>query len=315
VTLNYRLDMCGNHRDDGSPVDHHHGLPIFLPAVRGPRRWRRRAFLGEFGKGTVAFAVLAPTFIAACGTDGEDAAPSTTTTAGTPTDPTVTNPPPTTSSPDDLEPPDNPEPTGDGPGNPAPAPLTWARANLGFVSAYVLARGTEVAIVDTGVAGSADDIGQTLAGIGLDYGNVDHVFLTHLHPDHAGSIMEVMAQASNATAYAGPDDIGGIDFDPITAAADGDDIFGLEVVATPGHTSGHISVIDHEAGILVAGDALNTAGGGVQGPNPDFSIDITMANQSAKRLAELSFNTLLAGHGDPVEDMADTAVAALAATL
>lgn len=74
-------------------------------------------------------------------------------------------------------------------------------------------------------------------------------------------------------------------------------------------------MIDHEAGLLVAGDALNTAGGGVQGPNPDFSADHDQANASAKRLAELTFNTLLAGHGDPVEDMADTAVAALAATL
>ena len=127
--------------------------------------------------------------------------------------------------------------------------------------------------------------------------------------------MEVMALAENATAYAGPADIGGIDFDPVKEANGGDEIFGLEVIATPGHTDGHICVIDHAAGILVAGDAVNTAGGGVQGPNPDFSVDIDLANQSAKRLAELSFNTLLAGHGDPVEDMADTALAALAATL
>jgi len=258
----------------------------------------------------MAFAVLAPTFIAACSSQ-ERATPTSTTSGGGPTSPF-----PDTSAPTTTTTAPGPAHPGDGDtGGTTPAALTWARADLGFVSAYVLARGTEVAIVDTGVAGSADDIGQTLAGIGLDYGNVTHVVLTHLHPDHAGSIMEVMAQAPHATAYAGTDDIGGIDFDPITAADDGDEIFGLEVVATPGHTSGHISVIDHAAGILVAGDALNTAGGGVQGPNPDFSIDIDLANQSAKRLAELSFNTLLAGHGDPVEERADTAVVALAASL
>jgi glyoxylase-like metal-dependent hydrolase (beta-lactamase superfamily II) len=193
--------------------------------------------------------------------------------------------------------------------------LTWARTDLGFVSAYVLARGTEVAIVDTGVAGSADDIGQTLSAIGLDYSAVAHVFLTHLHGDHAGSIGEVMGMAENATAHAGEADIGGIDFDAITSAADGDEIFGLEIIATPGHTDGHISVIDHDAGILVAGDAVNTLGGGVQGPNPGFSTDLDLANDSARRLARLSFNTLLAGHGDPIEAMADTAVAAMAASL
>jgi len=272
-----------------------------MPEVRGPRQWRRRAFLGELGKGTMAFAVLAPAFITACSDDadtGSSAAGTTTTGQRTTTDPTTSAATTTTNE-----------------GDPEPSGITWARTDLGFVSAYVLARGTEAAIVDTGVAGSAVDIGATLAAIGLGYADVAHVFLTHLHGDHAGSIGEVMAQATSATAYAGEADIGGIDFDAVTATADGDEIFGLEVIATPGHTDGHISVIDHDAGLLVAGDAINTLDGGVQGPNPGFSNDIEVANASARRLAQLSFNTLLAGHGDPIEDMADTAVAAMAAAL
>ena len=298
--------MCGNHRGDGSPVDHHHrDLPVFRPRRRGPRAWRRRTFLGEVGKGTVAMAVLAPAVLAACSDDSGSSTESTTTAGAEPTpDPTTTTAgPPTTDS-------ATPATEGDG-----AAPLTWARTNLGFVSAYVLVRGTRAAIVDTGVDGSADDIGATLADLGLGYGDVDHVVLTHLHGDHAGSITEVMAMADSAVAYAGEADIGGIDFDPISAVADGDEVFGLEVLATPGHTTGHVSVIDHEAGVLIAGDAINSFDGGVQGPNPDFSTDIDRANESAKRLGGLAFNTLLAGHGDPIEDMADTAVAALAASL
>lgn len=293
--------MCGNHHPDGTPVDHHHhDRPIFLPEVRGPRQWRRRAFLGEVGKGTFAFAVFAPAFIAACGdSDGDgDATGTTSSSSSTTTSAGAADPTTTTTE-----------------GAPAPAALTWARTDLGFVSAYVLARGSEAAIVDTGVPGSADDIGETLAGLGLDYGDVGHVFLTHLHGDHIGSTAEVMGMAEGATAYGGEADIAAMGYEPITAVADGDEIFGLEVIATPGHTAGHISVIDHEAGLLVAGDAINTLDGGVQGPNPDFTPDMDTANASARRLAELSFNTLLAGHGDPVEDMADTAVAALAATL
>lgn len=243
----------------------------------------------------MAFAVLAPAFIAACSDDGATTGEPTTSTTG----------PSTTTSSADTG-------TADAPTSPS---LQWARTDLGFVSAYVLIRGAEAAIVDTGVAGSAADIGQTLTDVGLDFGNVRHVFLTHLHPDHAGSIMAVMDEATGATAYAGEADLGGIDYDPITAVADGDDVFGLEVIATPGHTDGHISVIDHDAGVLVAGDAINSQDGGVQGPNPGFSTDIDAANESARRLAEFSFNVLLAGHGDPVEDMADTAVAAMAASL
>jgi glyoxylase-like metal-dependent hydrolase (beta-lactamase superfamily II) len=306
--------MCGNHSADGSPTDHSHighgddDRPVFMPLPRAPRTLRRRAFLGDVGKGTVAFAVLTPAAIAAAcsSSDGDSAAapgsttstfPSTTTTeasAGTADESTTT------------------EAIEDAPG---PVPLQWARANLGFVSAYVLVRGTEAAIVDTGVSGSADDIGATLADMGLGYGDVRHVILTHLHGDHVGSTSEVMAMASSATAWAGEADIGGIPFDDITIAADGADVFGTEIVATPGHTAGHISVYDRDAGLLVAGDAINTLDGGVQGPNPGFTDDIDLANDSARRLAELSFNTLLAGHGDPVEDKADTAVQAMAASL
>ncbi|MEM7139419.1 MAG: MBL fold metallo-hydrolase [Actinomycetota bacterium] len=293
--------MCGNHRSDGTPVDHDlDDRPVFMPQVRGPRQWRRRAFLGEVSRGTMAFAVLAPAFVAACSSDGDGAAPTTTTTSADAA-------PNTTGAAEDT--------TTTTQGELPPATLQWARTDLGFVSAYVLVRGTEAAIVDTGVEGSDDDIGATLAGIGLDYSNVRYVFLTHLHGDHVGSTGAVMAMAANATAYAGAEDIAAIDFDPVTAAADGEEIFGLEVIATPGHTAGHISVIDHEAGLLVAGDAINTLDGGVQGPNPQFTSDLATAEDSARKLAALSFNTLLAGHGDPVQDMADTAVQAMAASL
>ena len=40
--------------------------------------------------------------------------------------------------------------------------LAWSRVDLGFVAAYVLVRGREAAVVDTGVAGSVDAIGAVL---------------------------------------------------------------------------------------------------------------------------------------------------------
>jgi len=194
-------------------------------------------------------------------------------------------------------------------------PIRWARANLGFVSAYVLARGNAAAIVDTGVSGSADAIGETLAELGLNYDDVDHVILTHHHGDHAGSIAEVVDRATGAAVYAGEADLNQISADGIIGLAGGEDVFGLEMLATPGHTEGHMAVIDHSAGLLVAGDAIFADDGGViEGPERFFN-DVPTSRQSIKDLAELSFNTLLVGHGEPIEDAADTAVAALAASL
>jgi len=192
--------------------------------------------------------------------------------------------------------------------------LRWARANLGFVSAYVLARGNTAAIVDTGVPGSAAAIGESLAELGLVYNDVAHVILTHNHGDHAGSITEVLNQAINATAYAGEADLGAIPGD-IAGLVGGEDIFGFEMLPTPGHTPGHMAVIDHQAGLLVAGDAIFTeAGGVVEGPERFFD-DIALSRDSIKAMAAMTFNTLLVGHGDPLTDGADSAVQALAASL
>jgi glyoxylase-like metal-dependent hydrolase (beta-lactamase superfamily II) len=92
---------------------------------------------------------------------------------------------------------------------------------------------------------------------------------------------------------------------------EGDLVFGLEIIATPGHTPGHISVLDAAGGVLVAGDAINGSDGGVAGPNPEFTADMDTALRSVAKLATLSFDTVLFGHGQPVEGGADQAVAAL----
>ena len=120
------------------------------------------------------------------------------------------------------------ETAGDGGG------LVWKRAALGSVSAYVLARGREAAIVDTGLQGSEAQIGEAVTAAGLAWTDVRHVIVTQKHPDHAGSLPAVLQAATNATVWAGPADIAAIQSPrPIDAAADGADIFGLRIVATP----------------------------------------------------------------------------------
>ena len=90
-------------------------------------------------------------------------------------------------------------------------------------------------------------------------------------------------------------------------------MFGLRIVATPGHTLGHVSVLDEVGGILVAGDALGTVGGVLAGSNPQFTEDAAAAKATIAKLGALRFETLLVGHGDPITSGAAAQVAKLAA--
>ena len=234
-------------------------------------RINRRLFLARLGKGTMALAVLG-----ACGDD--PAAPTTPTTATT----TAGSPATTTTA-------------------PAADLGSYHRVDLGFVSAYIVVRGSEAAVVDTGVAGSEGAVQSALGTVDLNWAAVRHLILTHRHPDHVGSLPAVMNAATEATGY-----IGKADLDRVTAprdlvaVEDGDEIFGLQVVETPGHTAGHISLLDPQAGVLVAGDALNGAEGGVVGPNPDFSEDHNQALATVDKIAGYEFETIYFGHGEPL---------------
>ncbi len=242
----------------------------------------RRRFLADLGRGSFAIAILG---LAACTSDSNAAPASTTST-------------PTTSP-----------ATGDG--------LRWAQVKYSSVSAYVLVRGSSAAVVDTGNGGS-DEIGSTLATLGLTFDNVEHVILTHSHPDHIGGLSDLLAVSPTAMLYAGEADLAAIRSpNPLAAVGDGDSVFGLDVYNTPGHTPGSISIIDTEIGLLVAGDALNgnAEGSEISGANPSFSNDMAAAALSVKKLAGLTVETALFGHGNPVASGAGPLLTSLADSL
>jgi glyoxylase-like metal-dependent hydrolase (beta-lactamase superfamily II) len=265
-------------------------------------RVNRRLFLATLGKGSMALVVFG-----ACGdTGGSGGTPSTssavpsTTAGGTTSSPATTSP--ATSSASSTT-------------SPA-ADAQFQRVNLGFVSAYIVVRGSEAAIVDTGVSGSEGDIEAALGEVGLGWEQVGHVILTHRHPDHQGSTPAVLDAASGATGYAGEGDLDSITAPrQLTAVVDGDNVFGLDVVSTPGHTAGHICLLDPVAGVLVAGDALVGAAGGVAAPDPQFSSDHDEALRSVEKLAGLAYEQILFGHGDPVTSGGSGLVVNLAAGL
>lgn len=202
---------------------------------------------------------------------------------------------------------------------PTAAPTTeWARVHVAIVSAYILYRGGEAALVDTGQTGSAASIQAALSEVGLSWGAVGHVILTHRHSDHIGSAEAVAALAPESIFYIGEGDVdavtnlggGGLEL-----ANDGDDIFGLRTISTPGHTAGHISILDESGGVLVAGDAMNRVEGALTGSNPNFTADELAANESIRKLAGFDFETILFGHADPILSGGADEVAALATSL
>ncbi len=261
----------------------------------------RRMVLRDMGKAGLAVLVLGTT---ACASDPTDADGDTSSTssggdgAGTSAAPRTTST--TASSPTESE----------------TQRFDYRRVNLGFVSAYILYREGEAALIDTGVSGSDGSIELALTEIDLGWDAVGHVVVTHKHPDHQGSLEAVLSKAPDAQWYAGAGDVAAITADVEGIVVDdGESIFDLQVIATPGHTPGHISVLDPAGGILVAGDALNGADGGVIGANPDFSQDMQLANASIQKLAGFDYDVALFGHGEPVLVEASTAVAELASTL
>ncbi|MGW4947012.1 MBL fold metallo-hydrolase [Actinoplanes sp. NPDC004185] len=190
----------------------------------------------------------------------------------------------------------------------------WRRVSMSYVAAYILVRNGEAAIVDLGTAGSESAIGEGLKAAGAGWDAVKHIVLTHLHDDHVGGLAEI-APLVKASIYAGSGDLSSIISDkPLKPLAEGDEVFGMRVVETPGHTLGHISVFEPATGILVAGDALRTTNG-LERSDPQYTADEAKANDSVRKLAAMDVKAILPGHGEPLTAGAAQALRKLAAGL
>ena len=113
---------------------------------------------------------------------------------------------------------------------------------------------------------------------------------------------------------------------PTRLLESGEHVGSLLVVAAPGHTPGHIALLDERDGTLIAGDAFSTLGGvSTTGRiNPRFPLvgmstwDRPTANRTAAMLRALEPAALAVGHGpvvvDPLADI-DRALAAVSGDL
>jgi len=186
-------------------------------------------------------------------------------------------------------------------------------------------------LVDAGIDEKAERIGGGLRALGRTPRELRGVVVTHLHGDHVGGLAavkehtgaEVWMSAADAALVRegktlralepGPGALRTVivralakrparPVEPVAVeheVADGDALpFGATVVATPGHTQGHIALLlPRDGGVLIAGDAATDFGR--LGVGPVYE-DIAEGMRSLHKLCGLEFETALFAHGRPL---------------
>jgi glyoxylase-like metal-dependent hydrolase (beta-lactamase superfamily II) len=210
---------------------------------------------------------------------------------------------------------------------------------LGAVNAFLVAEDDGLTLVDTMLPRSQDAILEAARELGAP---IVRIALTHAHGDHVGSLdalaaalpqAEVSISARDARLLAGdksldPDEpqaklrgsYPGTRTRPGRELQPGDRVGSLEVVAAPGHTPGHVALLDTRDRTLIAGDAYSTLGGVATSAkvNPRFPLPALAtwhrptALQSARALRALDPARLTVGHGGVVDAPAAAMDAAIA---
>lgn len=77
---------------------------------------------------------------------------------------------------------------------------------------------------------------------------------------------------------------------------------GVQVIHTPGHMPGHISLYDTNSKTCIAADAVVVENGTLEIANPQFCLDLESAVASIEKLQHLDIATLVCYHGGVVQD-------------
>lgn len=79
----------------------------------------------------------------------------------------------------------------------------------------------------------------------------------------------------------------------------------VQVIHTPGHTSGHISLYIPSQETIIANDALVIEDGSFNIANPQFCLDLPMAIRSVEKIKNLHPKKIICYHGGIMEDKVD----------
>jgi glyoxylase-like metal-dependent hydrolase (beta-lactamase superfamily II) len=199
---------------------------------------------------------------------------------------------------------------------------------LGIVNAYLVAEHDGLTLIDTTIGGSADKI---IAAAEASGAPIVRILLTHAHADHVGSLdalkerlpdAEVLISTRDARLLAkdmslDPDEprdklrggYPGAETKPDRTVDPGDRVGSLDVIATPGHTPGHIALLDRRDRTLYCGDVYTTLGGVATSaklyprcPLALFTWHRPTELESARALRALEPARLAPGHGKVVEN-------------
>jgi glyoxylase-like metal-dependent hydrolase (beta-lactamase superfamily II) len=195
---------------------------------------------------------------------------------------------------------------------------------LGIVNEYLVAEDDGLTLIDTGLAGTRRLILARAAALGLP---IARIALTHAHRDHTGSLAALAAALPGVQVIASEREAALLaalpagDPRPSRLVADGDLVGSLRVLATPGHTPGHLAFFDTRDGTLYAGDAFTATRGVATSavvpwryPMAGLATwDRGLALGSARRLRDLDPARLATGHGPVVEAPGPAMTRAIAA--
>lgn len=196
--------------------------------------------------------------------------------------------------------------------------------------------GKSTMLVDTGMPWHLSGLKAELTSLGVQPASLGSILLTHQDIDHISNASDLQA-ISGAAVLAHQDEVPCIQGEqplikltpafiekllgmlpeavreqaravfnnPSSVAvdqpvSDGEVIpigTGVQVIHTPGHTPGHISLYVPSEALLIAGDALRLENGGLVGPNKSHTLDMKNAMASVRKLAELTIDKVLCYHG------------------
>lgn len=72
---------------------------------------------------------------------------------------------------------------------------------------------------------------------------------------------------------------------------------GIEIIETPGHMPGHISIYIKESRTLIAGDALVIEDNKLTIANPQYTLDMGEAKKSINKLLNYDIDKIICYHG------------------